>query len=148
MSTPSSTLNKLFDSTTTTTTTTSSPSNNLFQTNMFRTSKSTDSIDTDCTNQATGDAVDTVDASTQRSSRLLSFQWSNVFNSRNSKSTSQLNLVNCDNNCNTNKNAESVPKTYANPPHDQLTKGSIYRNLFTYVFPFIFDRIQVIFNSN
>lgn len=141
MSMPSSTPNELFDSTitttSTTTTTTSSPSNNSFQTNLFRTSKSTDSIDTDCTTQTT---VDTVDASMQRSSRLLSFQWSNVFNSRNSKSTSQLNFVNCDNNC----NAESVPKIQTNQPHDQLTKGAINRNVFDYVFHSFCGRIQII----
>lgn len=80
-------------------------------------SKSTDSLDTDY-----GNNHSTVDDSSQRSSRLFqSFQWSNVFNGRNSKSTSQLNIVNCD-----KMNIASVPIDYSDAPHDQLSKGLNY----------------------
>lgn len=96
-------------------------STHSLQTNFVRSSKSTDSLDTDCGNNHS------IDDSSQRSTPRLfqSFQWSNVFNGKNSKSTSQLNLVNCD---------KMHTVSIANPnfdasstlPHDQPSKGLNY----------------------
>lgn len=99
----------------------SSSSTHSLQTNFVRSSsKSSDTLDMDCGNRS-------LDDSSQRSSRLFqSFQWSNVFNGRNSKSTSQLNLVNCDKN-NIATTMTSVPIDYSDAPHDQhRSKGLKY----------------------
>lgn len=102
-------------------------STHSLQTNSFRSSKSTDSLDTnDC-----GHNNHSIDENSQRpTSRLFqSFQWSNVFNGRNSKSTSQLNLVNCDKLSTVsvpNRNSDAPPS-----PYDQLSKGLNYSASFS-----------------
>ncbi|XP_055301368.1 nuclear distribution protein nudE homolog isoform X2 [Sitodiplosis mosellana] len=96
-------------------------STHSLQTNFVRSSsKSTDLLDTDY-----GSNNHSIDEGSQRpTSRLFqSFQWPNVFNGRNSKSTSHLNLVNCD-----KMHTVSVPNqanSYDAPsPHDQLSKDN------------------------
>lgn len=86
--------------------------------NFVRSAKSTDSLDMD------GSTNCSIDESSQRVTPRLfqSFQWSNVFNGRNSKSTSQLNLINCD-----KMTIASVPNANCDALHNnQLSKGSIY----------------------
>lgn len=85
-----------------------------------RSSKSTYSLNTDCGNDRS------VNESSQKSTLRLfqSFQWSNVFNSRNSKSTSQLNLINCD-----KMNVATVAIPISDEPHVQLSKGLNYFSL-------------------
>lgn len=82
--------------------------------------KSTDSLDAPDYGQ-NNHSIDN-DSNPRSASRLFqSFQWSNVFNGRNSKSTSHLNLVNCD-----KMHTVSVPNqamSDAPTPHDQLLKG-------------------------
>ncbi|XP_031634947.1 nuclear distribution protein nudE homolog isoform X2 [Contarinia nasturtii] len=92
-----------------------SSSTHSLQTNFVRSSKSTDSIDMDCGNNCL------LDESSRSTSRLFqSFQWSNVFNGRNSKSTSQLNLINCD-----KMTIASYPNANCDAPHNnQLLKDN------------------------
>lgn len=100
-------------------TSSSSFSTRSLQTNFFRSSsKSTDSIDTDIDRNHSSSIVD--DCS-QRTSRLFqSFPWTNMFNGRNSKSTSQLNFANCDK---SNISCISFENDDLQSPHDQRLKG-------------------------
>lgn len=103
-----------------------SPSSSSFsarslQSNFFRsTSKSTDSIDTDIDrNQSSSPTSSSIiDDCSQRTARLFqSIPW---FNGRNSKSTSQLNLTNCDK---SNMQCISFDIDNLQSPHDQRLKG-------------------------
>lgn len=81
------------------------------QTNSPHTSKSIDAIDAIDGNENVNDL-----SGCERTSRLLTFQWPNLFNNRNSKSTSQLNLVNCD--------SSSTMASGCSMLHDRMPKGS------------------------
>lgn len=105
------------------------PVHSDIQSSFVRQSKSINALDRDCDAQTSHH-----ESSPKLSSRLLSFQWPNVFNGRNAKSTSQLNLFNCDA---TSKNVNvTVPINYTEP-HDQLSKGSLLLLLFFISFLFL-----------